>query len=146
MKKIIILCSFMLLCMQLPTYSQYKEVTIDPAKQYAANKVAQFGKLKRTGFTMLGVGGAVTIVSIVVIARADWYEDPYTGTYTTDDVSAAYAILGTVYVGVPLIIGGTVLSIIGNYKEKSYMRKFENLDVSYFKMEDAHGLRLAYSF
>ncbi|MBU2916076.1 MULTISPECIES: hypothetical protein [Reichenbachiella] len=143
--KSLILTFFLSLSLHLGVHAQYMEME-DPEKQHAVRKVEQYSKLKRTGFTMLGGGVLASLIGAGLIASSDWEKDPYTGQYYTDSSNAGYGIIAIVYAGIPLIAGGTTLAIIGNYKEKSYMRKLDNLSASYFNKQGAHGMRLTYAF
>ncbi|PIB37106.1 hypothetical protein BFP72_17690 [Reichenbachiella sp. 5M10] len=147
MKNLLLLA--LLLFFGLTSQAQYQEnhvSSVSPAQKEALRKVAQYSKLKRTGFTMLAAGAVVTIASAVVISSADWYYDSYSQQYMTDSESAVYGVVGLVYLGIPLIAGGTTLAIIGNAKEKKYLRRLDNLNVSFFNHQGANGFQLVYNF
>jgi len=127
-------------------YAQYySNPNLNADQKEALRKIEQYTKVKRAGFKLLAGGGAAVIGSIVLISSAEFYTDPY-GNRVTDDFNYVWGVLGFTFVGVPLIATGTTLGIIGNYKEKSYMRKLDRLSVSYFNKHGANGIGLVYNF
>ncbi|MCV9388457.1 hypothetical protein [Reichenbachiella ulvae] len=148
MTKSLILTLLFAVLLSQPLLAQFNEnyrEPKDPMKEHTLRKVAQYSKLKRTGFTLLGGGILATTVGVALIAGSDWQKD-INGTWYTEDDEAVWGTLGVLYVGIPLIAGGTTLSIIGSVKEKKYLQRLDNLNAYYMNHNGAHGIRLVYNF
>jgi hypothetical protein len=84
-------------------------------------KVTKFQGLKVTGFTMLGLGGALIGTGIVLMSSAEWesYSTPTsTGMSTSDPQGGAGIIM--LAVGIPFTVVGIVLSAVGAKKHREY--------------------------
>ena len=106
-------------------------------------KVESYTKMKRTGFTIAGIGTVVTAYGVIQLSRATWET---TGTQTTsNDPEALQGSVGLL-VGIPAVITGTVLGIVGSAKSKSYNKKLQRLNVGINYTSQNTGLVLTYRF
>lgn len=114
----------LLLMLAVPVLSQQQRdedgYTLDELK----GKTAKFQRVQITGFVLLGLGAVSAVSGIAMMSTAHW--DTYsteTGTTTsTSDPQGGAGMIMTV-VGVPLIIAGTVLAIIGTHKHHDYQQR-----------------------
>ncbi|UII22485.1 hypothetical protein [Fulvivirga ligni] len=123
---------------------QIAKAQFDDKHMLYANKVQKFGKLKRIGTTMAAGGAIMTATGIVLVSRADWYttySSNGSSQLSTDDPDGITGYYLTM-IGLPITIGGVVLAIIGNKKEKQYMRKLEDFSAGYFQYKGTHGITI----
>ena len=108
-------------------------------------KVERFQKMKRTGLTLMGIGAVTTVVSGILVSKGEFEYNPVTGQNEAQDSNATFGVLGLM-VGIPAFGTGSVLTIIGNNKSKSYQRKLENVTAGYWKQGKCQGLSVAIRF
>ncbi|MCF8374360.1 MAG: hypothetical protein K9H64_22245 [Bacteroidales bacterium] len=142
MKKFIAV--FLLLIISITSYAQLKE----QENELYQRKVQSFTKMKKTGGILAGIGGGLTMLSIVAISNAEWEKtvDIYGNTnYNTTDGSGVLGIVGLV-VGIPMGVTGIVLNTIGKKKVKYYSEKMKNIDVGMYQWGQQKGLTLTIKF
>ncbi|NJN27005.1 MAG: hypothetical protein HC819_14025 [Cyclobacteriaceae bacterium] len=107
-------------------------------------KIESYGKMKKTGGKLAAIGGAATIVGIILVSSADWETDAY-GNTQTSDAGGAVGLL-TIMVGVPTAITGIVLGAVGKNKQNQYVEKLNRLDLTFHRNNDFNSIRLVYRF
>ncbi len=113
-------------------------------------KVESYRKMRNTGLG-LGIGGGIlTTVGIVILASADWEEQPPANgsgtTYTTTDAGSAVGGFLLLCTGIPMLGTGAVLGGIGNYKMKQYQRKADGMTLNFQCNPRQRGVALTYRF
>lgn len=116
-------------------------------KELYERKVESYTKMKRTGFAIAGIGTVATTFGIMQLSRATW-ETTNTATGTQTTSSSPEAVQGSVgvLIGIPALVTGTVLGIIGATKSKSYNKKLQRLNVGVNYMPQNKGLVITYRF
>lgn len=110
-------------------------------------KVATYTKMKKTGFTLAGVGGGMLLLGIILVASADWEtESTPTGVQkTTHDPGGIIGIL-LIAPGAPMSLIGLILGGIGSSKVTEYEGRLRNFSISVDFSMKTKGLRLSYDF
>ena len=110
------------------------------------NKVEKYRKMKNTGTFLTVVGGALSVIGIVIVANSSI--ETIDDGYSTKTIihghpygGLAMAVLGHAALGT-----GIPLLIIGNSNNKKYQRKLDQLTVSFKSNPQTSGLTLAYHF
>lgn len=135
---------FLLLTLSLTSIAQLKEQN----SELYLSKIESYTKMKKTGGTLSIIGGGLTVVSIVLIANADWDKkslDAYGNEVYDVPGDGMLGILG-VSVGIPVCVTGIVLNSIAKRKLRFYNEKLKNIDVGMFQHGQQTGLTLKYRF
>jgi hypothetical protein len=114
------------------------------------SKVGSYRKMRNVGLGLGIAGGVLTTAGIVMLASADWEEQPPangTGTtYTTRDSGSAVGGILCLFTGIPMLGTGAVLGGIGSYKMKQYQRKLEGMTLNFKYTPHQRGVAFTYCF
>ncbi len=116
-------------------------------KEDLYDKYLAYGKMKRAGFTVAGVGSAFTVLGIVLVSSADWstQSTPTGSQTTTSDPAGGFGLFGLI-LGIPGTIAGLILGGIGNSKENEYERRYHEFALRYEPETNKLGLTCRLSF
>lgn len=137
----VILLSLLFFC--IATVGQAQEINVDLYQE----KAERYKGMKRTGFTLAGIGGVSSIIGIAMMSSADWNQESngHQTNYTTEDGSGVGGLLLTA-IGIPITVTGFILGGIGSKKEKEYRSKLNNLSFNVIPTSRSTSFRLAYTF
>ncbi len=118
------------------------------SKEFLQMKADRYRKMQTSGFVLLGSGSAAMITGAILISSADWTTttDMYGNTNHTTDDPVGFAGVGVCIVGFALMASGTVFTIIGTSKTKSYQQKLHNLSIAPCITPKQAGFQLTYRF
>lgn len=119
------------------------EYTVEEIK----GKITSYTKMKITGFTLLGIGGAALVTGIILAANADWVtrSTPTGVQKTTDDPQGGVGII-MLAAGIPMAIVGTVLGTIGASKTHEYKQRLELSGVGIYLTPEKQYIGLTFTF
>ena len=135
--------SLLLIFLLFPLANADDEYTVGEIQR----KIMTYTKMKVTGFTLLGIGGAALAGGIILAVNAEWEtQSTPTGVQkTTSDPQGAAGII-LLAAGIPMTVAGTVLGAIGASKTHEYKRRLELYGVSINLTPKKQSVGLIFNF
>jgi hypothetical protein len=124
-------------------HAQVVERNIDPQVLYQ-HKIQSYTKMKKTGTLLQFAGIVTTAFGLGAMYSAVNEEHTYGYDYTSDPLYNI-GIYGTGF-GIDMIIGGSILKIIGKRKVIQYKKKLDGLSAGLCYNRNSTGFALVYKF
>jgi hypothetical protein len=142
MIKKITLSFLLLLLLSVTTFSQISK------EELYQHKIETYTSLKKTGITFIGIGGGTTLLGTILLSTAEWETETSPTGQTSTSTSDGSGVFGAVLilVGVPSLITGTVLAIVGNSKTNEYKEKLDRIHVGLNYTPTNKGMKFTYRF